>query len=451
MSKSELTAAIAKLGGGPLSPETVGEHIAPLFSRALAGDRQRGEIYLANHSLGRPPDRMEEDVRRGLELWYSRMDECWNDDLWPAEIGGFRSRIAKIIGHPDPTCVIPKSSAGQGLRAVLNALWGSGAGRFGGGEAPSFFEDRERGGGGLGVEPSDQGRNQARALQIVTTRGEFDSIDFILKQYEAKGLARVTWVEPNRFDQGIPLYDAADISGAIGPESDLAVVSLAMFATGQILLGIEQVIQRAHDVGALVVLDVYHSAGVIPLDFMALNADFFIGGSYKYLRGGPGACWLAIHPRVIESGLSTLDTGWFAKRSPFRYERPDPPQFAEGGDAWMESTPAVMAAYQAASGQEFTLSVGVERIRKYSLEQQAFLRDQLRANGLLPYEPAEPKSFGGFSVLPIADSSAACAALKKAGLNTDTRGGCIRFGPDLLTTFEELERSAKIAGELLRP
>lgn len=403
----------------PLTESAIRGQIVPLFSRALAGDKARNEIYLANHSLGRPLDRVEEDIRRGLELWYSRMDECWEDGLWPSAIEGFRTGIAKLIGHPDSKCVIPKSSAGAGLRTVLNALLG------------------------------ERAKQDRAHLKVVTTRGEFDSIDFILKQYEAKGLASVNWVEPSRIDRGISLFDEDDIADAIKPGTNLVVVSLTMFTTGQILRRIDEVIAKSHVVGAMVVLDVYHACGVFPIDFMALDADFFIGGSYKYLRGGPGACWMAIHPRVFESGLTPLDTGWFAKRSPFRYERPDPPQFAEGGNAWLESTPAVMAAYQAASGQEFTLAIGVDRLREYNLEQQTFLREALRKSGLNPYEPGDSEDFGGFTVLPHESASEACAALKAAGVNTDSRGGCIRFGPDLLNTFAELERAAQIAGRVV--
>ena len=117
-------------------------------------------------------------------------------------------------------------------------------------------------------------------------------------------------------------------------------------------------------------LDVYHSLGVFPVDVAALDVDFAVGGSYKYLRGGPGACFLYVHPRHLDGGLRTLDTGWFAKESPFAYARPDPPRYAAGGDAWLESTPAVLPFYQARAGQVFTLAVGVARLREHSLALQ---------------------------------------------------------------------------------
>ncbi len=129
-------------------------------------------------------------------------------------------------------------------------------------------------------------------------------------------------------------------------------------------------------------LDVYHALGVFPVDVAALDVDFAVGGSYKYLRGGPGACFLYLHPRHLDGSLRTLDTGWFAKRDPFAYLRPDPPQYAAGGDAFLESTPPVLPFYQARAGQRLVLALGVERLRAHSLALQQRLVGLLRERGV---------------------------------------------------------------------
>src|SRR4029450_5924795 len=118
-----------------------------------------------------------------------------------------------------------------------------------------------------------------------------------------------------------------------------------VFQTGQILPDLSSIIGAAHAAGARVLRDVYHSLGVFPVDITAVDADFAVGGSYKYLRGGPGACFLYVHPRHLDAGLRTLDTGWFAKDSPFRYERPHPPAYAQGGDARRECAPPAPPAH----------------------------------------------------------------------------------------------------------
>ena len=393
--------AIAALGAGPLTEERIVRHIHPLFSRVLA----RKEIYLANHSLGRPLDRMAEDVCEALDAWYADMDEAWG--AWMAEIDAFRERTSRLIGCGRADAVVPKTSAGQGLRAVLNAL------------------------------PMERPR-------VVATRGEFDSMDFILKVYAERGRAAVRWVEAD----GDGMFHAADVCREIERGADLVVVSHVVFATGQIVAGVERMAECAHRHGALMLLDCYHSAGVIPIGFDRLGVDFAVGGSYKYLRGGPGACWVAVAPGHLDAGkLRTLDTGWFAKRDTFSYRRPERPEWKDGGDAWVESTPPILTAYQARAGQELVLGIGVERLRAYSLEQQGFLIEVLRRHGVAMREMAER---GAFILVPAEDASGVCERLKGAGVNVDARGGCVRVCPDILNTREELERAAGIMARVMR-
>jgi kynureninase len=200
---------------------------------------------------------------------------------------------------------------------------------------------------------------------------------------------------------------------------------------------LHEAIKAAHAAGAMVLLDVYHHAGVLPLDLAALEADFAIGGSYKYLRGGPGACWLYVDPR--HHGLRTLDTGWFAKKDVFAYERPEPPQFAPGGDAWLESTPPVLTPFQALAGLEITLELGVERIRDYNVAQKAALKS------LLPVEDHG----GAFVALRAPQAKQLAVELEKQDIKTDARGEYLRICPDYLNSRAELERAAAaISGAL---
>ena len=188
-------------------------------------------------------------------------------------------------------------------------------------------------------------------------------------------------------------------------------------------------------------LDVYHHAGALPLDLAALDADFAVGGSYKYLRGGPGACWLCVHPR--HHGLRTLDTGWFAKKEMFAYQRPDPAQFASGGDGWLESTPPVLTPFQAIAGLELTLELGVKRIREYNLAQKRVLAS------LLPVVGAD-EHHGAFVTLSHPAAKALSAALEKKGVKSDARGEYLRLCPDFLNSREELAAAAALVSEQLK-
>jgi kynureninase len=187
-------------------------------------------------------------------------------------------------------------------------------------------------------------------------------------------------------------------------------------------------------------LDVYHALGVFPVDVVALDVDFAVGGSYKYLRGGPGACFLYLDPRHLEGTLRTLDTGWFAKRDPFSYTRPDPPQYGEGGDAFLESTPPVLPFYQARAGQVFTLAVGVDRLRAHSLGLQQRLAGLLRERGVVAQGGTEDR--GAFVVVTDDRAEGWAKRLEDAGVIVDARGRYLRLCPDILTTDEDLVRAA---------
>ena len=375
-----------------LTEEFISQNIRPRFSRVLARD----EIYFANHSLGRPLDQMEDDVREGLAHWYVDMDSAW--EAWMNEAARFESNLKSIIRwHPDGA-VVPKANVGQALRAVLNAL-------------------------------------PKRPIRVVTSRSEFDSVDFVLKAYAERGLVSVDWIEPSSQEQGVPKFDAGDFLGAIQPGVDLVIVSLVIFNTGQVMPGVKELIDQAHQVGAKVFLDTYHAAGVMELDFA--EADFAAGGCYKYLRGGPGACWLALNPRHLDGNMNTLDTGWFAKRNTFGYQRTDKAEREIGGRGWWDSTPAVLPWYQARSGLEFTNELGVGSVRAYGLKQLEKLRQILAPFG--GFQPSIPAEWGAFALLPSPNTDALVTELKRMGVNVDARQGVVRFGPDLLNTEAEIQ------------
>ncbi len=146
--------------------------------------------------------------------------------------------------------------------------------------------------------------------------------------------------------------------------------------------------------------------------------------------------------------MRTLDTGWFAKEAPFAYARPDPPRYGAGGDAWLESTPAVLPFYQARAGQVFTLAVGVGRLREHSLALQRRLVALLAAQGVVAQGGNE--AHGAFVVVRHEAARAWSAALAERGVVTDARGQWLRLCPDLLTTAEELVGAATALAAVVR-
>ena len=395
-------AAINALGPGELTESVLQRHIAPLFARHRLAYGER--IYLANHSLGRPLDATADDVRDGLALWYAELGGAW--DAWNAEIRAYRGRLAALLHAPRYDCIVPKTSAGQGLRAVLNAC--------------------------------------DTTPRVVATRGEFDSLDVILREYARRGRIALEFVEPRVGGD----FDMADIVAAIGPRVDLVVASQVMFHTGQRLADLPAIVAATHAAGGKVLLDVYHSLGVFDVDIAALDVDFAVGGSYKYLRGGAGACFLYVHPRHLDGSLRTLDIGWFAKEAPFAYARPDPPRYAAGGDGWLESTPAFLPFYLARAGQVFTRAIGVARLRSFSLACQQRLVASLSTEGVAARGGTEDR--GAFVVVTHPRAEEVAAALKGMGIVTDARGPFLRLSPDVVTTEDEMARAAAAVARLIR-
>ena len=257
------------------------------------------------------------------------------------------------------------------------------------------------------------------------------------------------------------MFHVERLLGSMSAQTDLVVVSRVFFATGQVLEGVDELVAGARAKDAMTLVDTYHAAGVIPVGFDASGADFAIGGNYKYTRGGAGACWLAIRAGLLRSandpqpepgGLFTLDTGWFAKRDTFSYHRTDEPELQPGGDAWLEATPPVATYYQARSGLELTLALGVDRLRAYSLAQQEHLIGALTSRGVRT-KRVEP--LGAFVLVPVADGHAAQGELKNAGINVDARPvpgtgtHCVRLCPDILNTADELDRAAQVVARVL--
>jgi kynureninase len=388
-----LAQAVAAIGHGPLTEDALRFHIFPLFSNTLATPG----IYLANHSLGRPLNQTEDDLHEVFHLWQTRLGDAW--EPWLAEEQAHRSRLAHLIGAPRPDCIIPKTSAGQGLRTVLNALPG--------------------------------------ISRVVSTTEEFDSVDVILKQYAAVGRITLHLVPCHAPDGTI---DLSHLTQKIRDGADLVVISQVLFMTGQVVPNLDLFADQCHEANARLLVDAYHSIGVFPIDVAAMHADFMIGGSYKYLRGGPGAAFLYVSPEALSTNFKPIDIGWFAKDQPFLYERPNPPRFAQGGNALLESTPPVLTYYQARAGQQLTLALGVDRIRAYSMDRLTRLKRYLADSGIAANGADE--AHGAFLTVEHPAAATLAAELQRSNITTDARGRFLRLSPDYLTPDAALREAA---------
>jgi kynureninase len=191
-------------------------------------------------------------------------------------------------------------------------------------------------------------------------------------------------------------------------------------------------------VGALVLLDTYQSAGTVPIDVEQLGVDLLVGGSVKWLLGGPGTGYLYARPEVA-AALAPRLVGWFGHEAPFAF-RPSPIAFAEGAGRFVTGTPNVAAHVMAAEGYRIVAEAGVEAIRAKSQRQVARLIEGFTAQGAVLRGPADPARRGGSVVVDFDGAEQATETLIARGYTCDYRPGAgLRLGPHLYTTDDEID------------
>jgi kynureninase len=359
--------------------------------------------YLINHSLGAMPAAAEERVLEYAHTWKTRGVRAWEEGWWdlPLVVG---DQIARLIGAPRSSVSMHQNVTIA--EAVVVSCFG-------------FDGPRRR---------------------IVYEEGNFPSVRYL---YQAQRGADI-----------LVATDAEGVVEAIDERTLLVPATHVLYKTGEIQ-DVEAIVAKAHEAGALVVLDAYQSAGTVPLDVTELGVDFAVGGSVKWLCGGPGAAWLYVRPDLA-STLEPALTGWQAHARPFAFE---PEQaYADGAARFLTGTPNVPALYAATSGYDVIEVVGVDRIRERSQEQTALLVELLDEAGFPPGGPREPERRGGTVVVQVPGSKRVNRELAARSVICDWRPDVgLRLGPHFFNTDDELsfavEQIVELAGQTasLRP
>jgi kynureninase len=267
----------------------------------------------------------------------------------------------------------------------------------------------------------DRDAPERRRNRVVYEEGNFPSVRYL---YQAQPELEVV-VAPN---------DEAIVE-AIDERTLLVPVTHVLFKTGEIQ-DIAAITRRAHEVGAHVVLDAYQSAGIVPLDVTALNVDFAVGGSVKWLCGGPGNGWLYVRPDLA-AVLEPTFTGWQAHARPFGFE-PEL-EYAAGSARFLTGTPNVPALYAATAGYDLIEEIGVERIRQNSLRQTQLLSELAEDAGFELASPRDPNRRGGTLTIRTPEFQAVHRELSERQILCDFRPDAgIRLGPHYYNTDDEL-------------
>ena len=353
-------------------------------------------VYLISHSLGAMPRRTRDRLNEYADVWSTRSIRAWEEGWWemPITVGNL---VAKIIGAGDSEVTMhPNVSVCQSIVA-------------------SCFDWSGR-------------RNK-----LVSEALNFPSNLYIHRQLQSLG-ARVVTVPS---DDGMTVPQEK-LLAAIDEETLLVSVSHVIFKSS-FIQDLHAIIERAHKVGALVIADIYQSAGTVPLNVRKLGVDFATGGSVKWLCGGPGAGYLYVR-RDLWRTLEPRVTGWMAHRNPFAFD-PGPIEFADDAFRFLHGTPNIPGMYAARSGYEIIHEVGVENIRAKSIRQTSMLIDLAEKAGYRVNSPKNPTERGGTVTVDVPNGYEVTQELLRRDILVDYRPGAgIRIAPHFYTKDEELEQ-----------
>jgi kynureninase len=236
------------------------------------------------------------------------------------------------------------------------------------------------------------------------------------------------------------------IVDAIDDRTALVPISLVLFRSA-CLQDVAPIIEKAHRVGARVILDCYQAAGTIPLDLAGLGADFAVGGSVKWLCGGPGAGYLYVRPDLITE-LMPANVGWAGHAAPFAFET-GAIRYASGVERFQSGTPNVPSLYSARAGYKIVGQIGVPAIREKSLRLTRRLMDAAAQHGWTLNTPDADAERGGSVVIDMPNGAAVAQALIARDVIVDHRPDAgIRIAPHFYSTDAEIDRAIAVMDEL---
>jgi kynureninase len=353
--------------------------------------------YLVSHSLGAMPRAAEGKLKEYTDMWARRGVRAWAEGWWrlPLTVG---DQIGRIIGAQPGTVVMHQNVS------VCEAL------------ILSCFDFKGP-------------RNK-----IVYEDLNFPSVMYVYEAHKDLG-ARIQMVAS---EDGITI-PLDKMLAAIDEETLLVPISHVIFKSGAIQ-DVAAIVKRAHEVGALVVADLYQSVGTVPVDVTAWDVDFATGGSVKWLCGGPGAAYLYVAPRLRQQ-LHPRLTGWMAHAQPFSFET-GPIRYADDASRFLHGTPSVPALYAAQAGYDLVEKLGVEAVRAQSRRQVGRLVERARAQDFTPRTPDKPEDLGGMVIVDVPRAEAVTRELLRREILVDYRPGAgIRISPHFYTRDEEVDRA----------
>jgi kynureninase len=380
----------------------------------MAFDRRRDEfptlasgIHLLSHSLGPVPRAVRESMIDYCDAWeHHTSEDAWATSWWTLSrrVG---DRFARILGGA-PGSVQIQPNASIALATVA-----------------SCFDFRER------------SRNK-----VVTTELDFPSMEYIWDAQRQVG-ARVEVVKSHD-GVSVPLEKILE---AIDEETCLVALAHTSYRSSY-RVDATAIVERAHAKGALVLLDVYQSAGVAPLHAADWKVDFLIGGTIKWLCGGPSCGYLYVRPE-LQGDLRPRLTGWVAHDAPFEFANA-PMRYARSVRRFAQGPPSIPALYSAIPGLDVIESVGIVQIAAESQRRTQMIIDYAVERGWIINTPREVERRGGSVMIGVDEAKSVSEQLAELRVFVDWRPGAgLRISPHFFNTDDEVEEALQILAGLI--
>jgi kynureninase len=364
-------------------------------------------VYMISNSLGAMPRGAAAGLAEYAETWATRGVRAWAERWWGMglEVG---NKVAPLIGAPAASVSMHENvTTAQAI--VLSTL-------------PLPVGPRRR---------------------IVCCEGDFPSMIYLCRAQQALGF-EIT-VVPSEPDLSVDVQRVLD---AVDERTALVAVSHVLFRSA-FILDPAPIVDRAHAVGAAVVLDTYQSAGIVPVDVTALGVDFATGGCLKWLCGGPGNAFLYTRPDLARTVRPRL-TGWFSHPEPFAFRLDD---FEPLGDArrMMTGTPSIPAWHAALAGLDILAAVGIDSVRARSQALTSRLLALVDLHGFKTVAPRDPDRLGGTVAVDVPDGVQVARTLNARDFVVDYRPGAgIRVSPHVYNTEEEVDALVNELARIVR-
>ena len=352
-------------------------------------------LHFASHTLGAMPTEVEDALVEYARTWRDRGIRAW-EEKWMAVPGQVAGSLERLI-HAEPGSVSLHPNVTLAQSVAFSCV--------------DFVPGRD---------------------EIVCTAEDFPSELYLYEGFERRG-ARVVRV-PARAERRMI---EADIVAAITERTAVVAISMVLFRSAQ-LLDLAPILQRAREVGALTLIDAYLAVGVVEVDVQALGVDFLVGGSIKWLCGGPGTGYLYVSPRVHAS-LKPALTGWFAHEQPFAFDS-GPQQLHAGERRFWNGTPCIPAYLAARPGFALVAEIGGAAIREKSLRLTGRMLALASEYGFRVVSPSEPERRGGTVCLDVPNAERVCDRLLASDVLLDYRPGVgLRLAPHFYTRDDEVD------------